>query len=395
MCILDQMKATARHKGRSRTPKRILSSDSSPESPPPKHRSKHSRHIASKLRRESSALDTETSLPHSSKSKHGSRHHRASTRSPSRPKTPPSKPARRDTSPQTSTHSVPRTPDTSPSRSLKRKHSLTPPHSTASSVTLRLESEPLSPYSREASPSYSALPKSCSVSPEEASDSKSISFAKFIFDMGQALKLDLHSDSKYTPEYLADMELPHPPKESLRLPMTPVLKQTFVRNMETPYSITAIPSKLESRYRTVPCKGYEKSQLSHQSLVVESSLKKAHPSKIYASVPPGREGRTMDKFGRRLYQNSMMTNRVLNYSYIFTSYFNHFLKILPSFYPDISTTRLSEFKLILKTLSQLRLFMLQASYDAFELSSRVSAFAVTMRHLAWLRIVDMDPNLQD
>nr|XP_033805900.1 interleukin-1 receptor type 1-like [Geotrypetes seraphini] len=72
--------------------------------------------------------------------------------------------------------------------------------------------------------------------------------------MGQALNIDLHSDSKYTPEYLADMELSHPPKETLRLPMTPVLKQTFLRNMETPYSVTAIPSKLESRYRTVPCK---------------------------------------------------------------------------------------------------------------------------------------------
>nr|XP_033788331.1 endochitinase A-like isoform X2 [Geotrypetes seraphini] len=288
--------------------------------------------------------------------------------------------------------SVPRTPGTSHRGSSGQRRSPTTSKSLgvaswgSGSGTGR---EPR--YSLEASPSFLAARASRIPSPP----SKPSSFSKFVLDMGRALDLDLVSGSQYTKEFLEEQDLPSPPRETPRLPLNKVLHQTFLRNLESPLTVTAVPSKMKSKYRTIPCKGFDKAQLSHQSLLVESALKKSQPSRVSAAVPPGREGRTLDKFGRRLYSNSLMAIRVLNYAFTYLSYLRHMVKDLPRYHGVMPDSHKESFGTFVAKLSQLRLYLFHAVYDAFELASRVSAFAVAMRRLAWLRTVDMDPNLQE
>nr|XP_033808038.1 uncharacterized protein LOC117363797 [Geotrypetes seraphini] len=136
--------------------------------------------------------------------------------------------------------------------------------------------------------------------------------------------------------------------------------------------------------------GFDKSQLSHQSLLGGSSLKTTN-----LAVPPGRQGRAMDKFGRCLYQSSTMTNRILSYNFVFTSYLKYWVNAMQTFFKYLLEHLLTEFQHMHSTLAQPRIHMAQAAYDAFEISSRATALSVAIRHLAWLHPMDMDPNLQD
>nr|XP_033776351.1 pneumococcal serine-rich repeat protein-like [Geotrypetes seraphini] len=285
--------------------------------------------------------------------------------------------------------SIPRTPGGSPRGSLRRTVSPTPSRS-RDRASWGSGSGGQVGYSRQASP-FGSVEKSRSPSPP----ARTSSFSKFVHDMAKALGVDLTAGSHYTSDFLEEQDSPVPQRESPRLPLHKVLLHTLLRNLETPLTVAVVPTKMESKYRTLPPKGFDKGQLSHQSLLVESALKRTQPSRVSAAVPPGREGRTLDKFGRRLYANSQMATRVLNYAFAYSSYLRSMIKDLPDFQGVIPESHKVKFAAFASNLSQLRFYLFHAVYDAFELASRVSACAVAMRRLAWLRTLEMDPNLQE
>nr|XP_033815852.1 uncharacterized protein LOC117367413 [Geotrypetes seraphini] len=221
------------------------------------------------------------------------------------------------------------------------------------------------------------------------------SFSSFLKDMCDSLSIPLEAESKKSKAFLDALDFDQPPKEYLKLPLHDILRETFYKNLETPLTVPGAPCKLDSLYKVIPIPGFDKPQLPHESLLVESTLKKSAGASVYASVPPGREGKAMDKFGKRLYQNAMLANRAGNYGFHFSFYLKHLLTTMAAFEKYLPQRKQQSFHHCLSSLFQLRKFMVRSIYDTFELTSRATAMSVAMRRLAWLRVSELDVNHQD
>ncbi|XP_029438117.1 sodium/hydrogen exchanger 10-like [Rhinatrema bivittatum] len=116
-----------------------------------------------------------------------------------------------------------------------------------------------------------------------------LSFTNFVKDMSDTIPFPLQTEVDARQKTLEVLQFVDPPKEMLAVPVHEVFQELQYRIWEHPGSVSAVNKRAEATYLVQPIPGFQKAQLPHQSVVVESAKKKAKRLKSHSSMPPGKE----------------------------------------------------------------------------------------------------------
>ncbi|XP_029438116.1 leucine-rich repeat-containing protein 56 [Rhinatrema bivittatum] len=209
----------------------------------------------------------------------------------------------------------------SPSKRLDH-HSYQPPTDTWSDTQSEHSSED---FLSEGTP-----PQAKKQSPPE-----DLSFASFIQEMSESIPFQLQAEKDERQQTLEILQFVDPPKHNLAIPVHEVLLQLQQRIWEHPCTTPGVNRRVDSTYLVQAAPGFEKPQLPHTSLVVESAQKKSRRSRTHASIPPGKDNRFLDLMGRKIYQGAMLNSKIAAYQLYMTQHQRNLWKQIEEFLPSL------------------------------------------------------------
>ncbi|XP_029469843.1 lamina-associated polypeptide 2-like [Rhinatrema bivittatum] len=251
-------------------------------------------------------------------------------------------------------------------------------------------SDTQSEYSSEEFLSEGTPPQTKKQSPPE-----DLSFASFVQEMSESIPFQLQAEKDDRQQTLEILQFVDPPKHNLAIPVHEVLLQLQQRIWEHPCTTPGVNRRIDSTYLVQAAPGFEKPQLPHSSLVVESAQKKSRRSRTHASIPPGKDNRFLDLMGRKIYQGAMLNAKIAAYQLYITQHQRNLWKQIEEFLPSLPQQQQEAAQHIVQKGLDAGKHEVRAAYDAFETSSRTAASGISARRWAWLKASDLRPEVQD
>ncbi|XP_029443096.1 zinc finger homeobox protein 4-like [Rhinatrema bivittatum] len=233
--------------------------------------------------------------------------------------------------------------------------------------------------------------------PEERRKSppEDLSFSNFIKDMADTISFQLQSEEDTRQKTLEVLQFVDPPKEVLAIPIHEVLVELLHRLWEHPCSIPPVNKRTDSTYLVQHIPGFQKTQLPHQSVVVESAQKKSKRIKTHSSTPPGKDNRFLDNIGRKMFQGSMLLSRIASYQLYMTQYQRNLWKQMQELFETLPQQVQDSFSSVIHKGLEAGKHEVRAAYDSFETASRMSATGISARRWAWLKGSDLRQEIQE
>ncbi|XP_029438115.1 adenylate cyclase type 10-like [Rhinatrema bivittatum] len=113
-------------------------------------------------------------------------------------------------------------------------------------------------------------------------------------DMADTIPFPIQTEVDARQKTLEVLQFVDPPKEMLAVPVHEVFQELQYRIWEHPGSVSAVNKRAEATYLVQPIPEFQKTQLPHQSVVVESAQKKAKRQKSHSS--PGQRSNQQPPF---------------------------------------------------------------------------------------------------
>ncbi|XP_029446075.1 wiskott-Aldrich syndrome protein family member 1-like isoform X2 [Rhinatrema bivittatum] len=155
---------------------------------------------------------------------------------------------------------------------------------------------PYDPWGNDSSDSQDSEELLSEPSPPEEhrrSPPEDLTFANFIKEMSETISFKLQMEEDARHKMLEVLQFVDVPKEVMAVPVHEVILDLLHRTWEHPGTVQPVNKKTDATYLVQSAPGFQKSQLPHHSVVVESAQKKAKRSRPHFSAPPGKEQKVL------------------------------------------------------------------------------------------------------
>ncbi|XP_078497668.1 uncharacterized protein LOC144754027 [Lissotriton helveticus] len=240
---------------------------------------------------------------------------------------------------------------------------------------------------RDYSPTFSSTP------PSRVSPIDDIAIFTDVLGRG-AKKLNISLHTPVVPTSIIFDTLHHRTAPRPLLPLVPGFIEPAMATFLTPAVVGSVPSRLAKKYKA-PAEDplLLRSDPPADSVIVAAAMK-SHSASTSSSVPPEKDSKLMDSFGRKVCNTSASYMKVARVSALLGRYDRSLWDSLTRFTEKLPKEDRQDFVEILQEGGVIANQVISAAADATDLAAHGYSHGICSRRSAWLRLTGLKPDAQ-